>query len=58
MIDISYVITVYNKAPFLEAMLLSLGNQSGDFSREFIFVDDGSTDKSVEIIRQKNRRLA
>lgn len=53
MIDISYVITVYNKAPFLEAMLLSLGNQSGDFTREYIFVDDGSTDKSVEIIRQK-----
>lgn len=53
MIDVSFVITVYNKAPFLDAMLLSLGNQSGDFTREFIFVDDGSTDNSVEIIRQK-----
>ncbi len=65
---VSYVITVYNKTPFLPYVVAGLGAQEGDFEREFIFVDDGSTDDSVEclerltpplgnvrIIRQKNR---
>ena len=32
-------------------MLAALGAQEGGFSREFIFVDDGSADRSVEILR-------
>jgi hypothetical protein len=65
---VSYVITVYNKAPFLPYVIAGLTVQEGDFEREFIFVDDGSTDDSVEclerltpplgnvtIIRQDNR---
>ncbi|SCA55674.1 putative Protein containing Glycosyl transferase family 2 domain [Candidatus Terasakiella magnetica] len=55
MIDISYVITVYNKAPYMEPMLNGLERQSGDFSREYIFVDDGSTDNSVEMIRERTK---
>ncbi len=64
---VSYVITVYNKAPYLPYVIAGLGAQEGDFDREFIFVDDGSTDDSfedlerltpplgdVKIIRQKN----
>ncbi len=48
---ISYIITVYNKAAFIPYMLKSLKNQQGDFDREFIFIDDGSTDHSLELIR-------
>ncbi|MDV7338154.1 glycosyltransferase [Terasakiella sp. A23] len=55
MIDISFVITVYNKENFLGPMLTSLGQQSGDFTREFIFVDDGSTDNSVAIIKEETK---
>ncbi|MEE3047263.1 MAG: glycosyltransferase family 2 protein [Pseudomonadota bacterium] len=50
--DVSFVITVYNKAPYMGPMLRSLERQTGDFSREFIFVDDGSTDNSVEVLKE------
>ncbi len=55
MIDISYVITVYNKAPYMAPMLNALERQTGDFSREYIFVDDGSTDNSVAIIQERTQ---
>lgn len=55
MIDISYVITVYNKAAYMGAMLNALERQEGDFSREYIFVDDGSTDNSVDLLRERTK---
>ena len=48
---ISYVITVYNKAPHLPNVIDSLAAQEGDFEREFIFVDDGSSDNSMQVVR-------
>jgi len=50
MTDVSYVITVYNKAWSLPRVWESLCAQEGDFSREFIFVDDASTDDSLEVL--------
>ena len=47
-----FVITVYNKAPYLAAVLPALRAQCGDFEREFIFVDDGSTDGSADLIER------
>jgi glycosyltransferase involved in cell wall biosynthesis len=49
---VSYLTTVYNKAPYLPATIEALLNQEGDFEREFIFVDDGSTDDSVAVIQR------
>ncbi len=46
---VSFVVTVYDKEPYLEATLQSILRQDGDFDREFIVIDDGSTDRSVEI---------
>jgi len=46
---VSFVVTVFNKERYLEATLNSILAQDGDFEREFIVVDDGSTDRSVEI---------
>ena len=51
MIDVSYVITVFNKAWALPRVWSSLQAQSGDFTREFVFVDDASTDNSLEVLR-------
>lgn len=51
MASVSYVVTIYNKAPALPFLVAGLGAQEGDFDREFIFIDDGSTDASVEILR-------
>lgn len=47
---VSFVVPVYNKAPWLPAVLTALGNQRGDFDREFIFIDDGSTDQSLAML--------
>ena len=46
---ISIVIPLYNKALYIEKTLMSVLNQSYD-DYEVIIVDDGSTDKSVELI--------
>lgn len=57
MAKVSYVVTVYNKAPYLPFLLAGLESQAGDFEREFIFVDDGSTDggrqQLGEIVRDR-----
>ncbi len=56
-IDVSFVVTVYNKAPFITGMVDSLRRQ-GDASRyEYIFIDDGSTDGSAERIAGATRDL-
>ncbi|WP_430474737.1 glycosyltransferase family 2 protein [Thalassospira lucentensis] len=54
---ISFVVTVFNKAPFLPAVIDGLKAQTGAFDREFIFIDDGSSDSSVEIIRSETAGL-
>ena len=51
MASVSFVIPVYNKARYLKFVLNSLANQNGEFDREFIFINDGSTDGSLEILR-------
>lgn len=43
-IDVSVLVTLYNKAPFLSAALKSIDAQQGDFVLEVVIVDDGSTD--------------
>ena len=48
----SYVVPVFNKAPWLPAVLAALKAQRGNFEREYIFVDDGSTDGSLAVLRE------
>jgi glycosyltransferase involved in cell wall biosynthesis len=52
---VSFVVPVYNKKPWLPAVLDGLKAQRGDFQREFIFIDDGSTDGSLELLRALTR---
>jgi glycosyltransferase involved in cell wall biosynthesis len=49
---VSYVVPVFNKSRWLPPVIEALAAQRGDFEREFIFVDDGSTDGSVEVVRR------
>lgn len=49
---VSFVVTVYNKAPWLAGVCRQIGAQRGGFDREYIFVDDGSTDNSMDIVAQ------
>ncbi|WP_374300517.1 glycosyltransferase family 2 protein [Ferrovibrio sp.] len=48
---VSFVIPVYNKAPYLKDVLAAIQDQDGDFDREYIFVDDGSSDGSADLLR-------
>jgi glycosyltransferase involved in cell wall biosynthesis len=57
MTSITYLITVYNKALYLPHVFHSLKNQEGDFEREFIFINDGSTDESARILHSYKNQL-
>jgi hypothetical protein len=46
---VSYIVTIYNKAPYLDRVVRTLAAQEGEFPRQFVLVDDGSTDGSGEI---------
>ena len=50
---VSFIVPVYNKAPWLPRVLDQIAAQRGNFEREYIFVDDGSTDGSVQILRER-----
>lgn len=56
-IDVSFVMTVYNKEYYLPSVLKALLGQTGLKNPEYIFVDDNSSDKSVEIIREMTKDL-
>lgn len=50
-VDISVIIPLYNKEDTIERAIKSVLNQDTEF-RELIIVDDGGTDRSVEIARK------
>ncbi|MHA1538642.1 MAG: glycosyltransferase family 2 protein [Alphaproteobacteria bacterium] len=49
---VSFVVPVYNKAPYLPGVLGAIEAQRGDFARQYVFVDDGSSDDSLAIVRR------
>ncbi len=49
---VSFIIPVYNKAAYLPKVLAAIAAQTGDFPSEFIFVDDGSIDDSLNLVRE------
>ncbi|NCB49448.1 MAG: GNAT family N-acetyltransferase [Alphaproteobacteria bacterium] len=55
--DISFILTVYNKEKVLPFVIQSLFDQEEVYNAEYIFIDDASTDKSVEVIKQKTTAL-
>lgn len=51
-ITVSYIVTLFNKEPYIAATLRSLLEQRGDFRAEYILVDDVSTDASVKVVEE------
>ncbi|WP_404426971.1 glycosyltransferase family 2 protein [Thalassospira australica] len=50
--DVSFVLPVYNKAAALPYFFASLLAQTGNISFEVVFIDDVSTDNSLEILNE------
>ncbi len=55
---VSFVVTIYNKERFLPDVIGHLRDQASDRPRQFIFVDDGSRDASMKIVRDLTRDWA
>ena len=56
MVDLSICITTYNLEKYLEETLRSVFNQQTTYSYEVLIGDDGSTDKTIEIIKEWKRK--
>jgi glycosyltransferase involved in cell wall biosynthesis len=54
---VSIVTPSYNQGEFLSATIESVISQSGDFFLEYIIMDGGSTDNSVEIMKRYDSLL-
>ena len=46
---VTYIVTIYNKARYLDGVVRALAAQEGDFPRQYVLVDDGSTDGAADI---------
>ena len=58
MSGVSFIVTVFDKRDYLPRVVDALARQVGPFEREFIFVDDGSSDGSAALIAALTRGLA
>lgn len=56
MSSVSFVVAFYNKARYVDLVLDAIQAQTGIDDREYIFVDDGSTDDTL--VRIERRRAA
>ena len=52
---VSFVVTVYNKASFLPDVIAAIKAQTGEFEREYVFVNDGSTDESLDVVKAETQ---
>lgn len=54
---ITYVITIYNKERYLHSVIQSLKDMKNPFRKEFVFINDESTDNSLEILKESTVNL-
>jgi glycosyltransferase involved in cell wall biosynthesis len=55
MSGVTILCTVYNKERFLPEVIAAIWRQAPEIPRQFLFVDDGSRDRSVAIVRELTR---
>ena len=53
--SVSFVVPFYNQEKYVDIVLEHIRRQNRITNAEYIFVDDGSTDRTLEKLRQKER---
>ena len=56
MTSVTFVIPVFNKATYLKHVIKSIIKQKGRFEREFIFINDGSTDQTLQYLKKITKK--
>ncbi len=56
MTKISFICPIFNKEKYLPKVLKSIKNQIGDFNKEYIFINDGSTDNSLDFLEKETKK--
>ena len=56
MTKISFVCPIFNKKKYINHVLSSIQRQVGSFEKEYIFINDGSTDGSLEYLKKKTQK--
>jgi len=54
---ISIITPSFNQAEFIERTILSVISQKGDFEIEYIIMDGGSSDDTVQIFKEYESRI-
>lgn len=57
MTKVSYIVKFKNQEQYIQNVINSLKNIKGDFRKEFIIIDEASTNKSSELIKEHSKEL-
>ena len=54
--NISFICPIYNKLKFLPTVTKGIFDQIGSFDKEYLFIDDGSQDGSLDEIKRLTKK--